>query len=180
MAIVGKAFRSILVGMMLLGLWLGQAAPAAATPSEPMFVAALPGLGQFMAGTRPANLGVKEGKLAACPASPNCVVSQGARDGEHAIAPIAYTTDKATAMATLKAVIAAQPRTTVVEQTEDYLYTEFASQLMGFVDDVEFYFDPAESVIQVRSASRMGQSDLGVNRKRIEALRAAFAAADRS
>jgi uncharacterized protein (DUF1499 family) len=63
------------------------------------------------------------------------------------------------------------PRTTIIESTDSYLYAEFASQLLGFVDDVEFYLDPAESVIQVRSASRLGQSDLGVNRQRVEAIR---------
>lgn len=174
-----KLTQLALVTILLSGLWFSQIAPAYALSANSMLVAALPGLGQFFAGTRPTDLGVKAGKLTPCPNSPNCVVSQGAQDGEHAIAPIAYTTDKATALAKLKAVIAAQPRTELIEQTEDYLYAEFTSQLMGFVDDVEFYFDPAESVIQVRSASRLGESDLGVNRKRIEAIRTAFAIAER-
>ena len=54
----------------------------------------------------------------------------------------------------------------------DYLYAEYSSALFGFVDDVEFYFPPETHIIHVRSASRLGHSDLGVNRKRIEAIRA--------
>jgi len=124
-----------------------------------------------LAGDRPTNLGVKEGKLAPCPTSPNCVISQGDEDAEHAIAPLAYSGDSAQAIAKLTAIVKAMPRTTIIESTDSYLYAEFASQLLGFVDDVEFYLDPAESVIQVRSASRLGQSDLGVNRQRVEAIR---------
>lgn len=134
---------------------------------------ALPFIGNF-AGDRPTNLGVKAGKLAPCPTSPNCVVSQGDTDAEHGIAPLAYSGDSAQAMAQLAAVVTAMPRTTIVESTDTYLYAEFASKLMGFVDDVEFYLDPAEPVIQVRSASRLGQSDLGVNRQRVEAIRQAL------
>ncbi|MFQ4138257.1 DUF1499 domain-containing protein [Nodosilinea sp. PGN35] len=130
-----------------------------------------------LAGQRPANLGVKDGKLTPCPQSPNCVISQGAADAEHGIAPLAYSDDPAQAMALLEAVVNAMPRTTVVEKTDRYLYAEFASKLMGFVDDVEFYLDPSESVIHVRSASRLGQSDLGANRKRIESIRQALASA---
>ncbi|WOD41184.1 DUF1499 domain-containing protein [Nodosilinea sp. E11] len=137
---------------------------------------ALPFIGN-MAGDRPTNLGVKAGKLAPCPASPNCVVSQGEADAEHSIAPLTYSGDSTQAMAKLTNVVKAMPRTTIVEATDTYLYAEFASKLMGFVDDVEFYLDPEASVIQVRSASRMGQSDLGVNRKRVEAIRQALATA---
>lgn len=178
-AMLRKLSQLALVTIVLIGVWFSQITPVYAISDNSMFIGALPGLSNLFAGTRPTNLGIKAGKLTSCPNSPNCVVSQGAQDGEHAIAPISYTTDKATALAKLKAVIAAQPRATLLEQTEDYLYAEFASQLMGFVDDVEFYFDPAESVIQVRSASRLGQSDLGVNRKRIETIRTAFAIAER-
>ncbi|MGG6240692.1 DUF1499 domain-containing protein [Nodosilinea sp. AN01ver1] len=127
-----------------------------------------------LAGDRPTNLGVKAGKLAPCPSSPNCVVSQGDTDAEHAIAPLTYSGDPAQAMAQLTAIVQAMPRTTIVDSSDNYLYAEFASKLMGFVDDVEFYLDPTESVIQVRSASRLGQSDLGVNRQRVEAIRQAM------
>ena len=122
-------------------------------------------------GTRPSNLGVKDGKLAACPSSPNCVNSQ-ADDRQHGIAPHVFSGAAVTAMRKLAHVVAAIPRTQVIQSKADYLYVEFSTPLMGFVDDVEFYCDG--KVIHVRSASRLGYSDLGVNRKRIEAIREAF------
>ncbi len=130
----------------------------------------------MFAGKQPTNLGINNGKLAACPASPNCVSSQAAaNDTEHAIAPLQLTTDPAVAMASLKQIIQSMPRTKIVTETNDYLYAEFTSKLMGYVDDVEFYIDQNTKTIQVRSASRLGQSDLGVNRKRIEEIRAMLA-----
>ncbi|MGD1942576.1 MAG: DUF1499 domain-containing protein [Leptolyngbyaceae cyanobacterium] len=140
-------------------------------------IAALPGFKALFGGTRPSDIGVKEGQLTACPKSPNCVVSQGDTDAEHAIAPLSYTGDAAAAMTTLRQVIDAQDGSEVIEQTDTYLYAEFTSKLMGYVDDVEFYLPTdAAGTIHVRSASRLGQSDLGVNRKRIEAIRSAFSA----
>src|SRR6185436_14104063 len=109
-------------------------------------------------GKRPTNLGVRDGKLATCPNSPNCVSSQ-ATDATHAIQPLAYTGDAAAAMRRLKAVIESMPRTKVVDSRPDYLYAEFSTPLMGFVDDVEFF--ASGGAIQVRSASRLGYSDLG-------------------
>ncbi|MEC4985650.1 MAG: DUF1499 domain-containing protein [Oscillatoria sp. PMC 1068.18] len=117
-------------------------------------------------GKRPQNLGVKEGKLAACPNSPNCVNSQST-DKEHQIEPLPDVE-----IATIKQIIAGMERTKIIEVTDNYLYAEFSSKLMGFVDDVEFYRDDNAKVVQVRSASRLGKSDLGVNRQRIEAIRA--------
>ncbi len=124
-------------------------------------------------GKRPDNLGVNQGQLLACPATPNCVCSQAdASDKEHYIDPI--TTDKAPgdAIASLKAIIEGMERSTINEVTDNYLYAEFASKLMGFVDDIEFYAD--SGVIHVRSAARLGKSDLGVNRKRVEEIREQF------
>ena len=143
-------------------------APVQASP-----MAALPGIGGLTAGTRPDNIGVTDGKLASCPASPNCVVSQGA-DEEHAIAPIAYTTNRQTARQNLTDILGVVPRTKVVTQSDDYILAESESRLMGFVDENEFYFPKGESVIQVRAAARLGESDLGVNRRRIEQIRLAF------
>ncbi|AFY78529.1 hypothetical protein Ple7327_3310 [Pleurocapsa sp. PCC 7327] len=117
-------------------------------------------------GKRPTNLGVKDGKLAPCPGSPNCVNSQS-QDPKSKIDPLPPV-----AIADLRKVIESMERTTIIEQTDNYLYAEFKSKLMGFVDDVEFYLDSNENVIHVRSASRLGQSDLGVNRKRVEEIRA--------
>jgi uncharacterized protein (DUF1499 family) len=113
---------------------------------------------------RPGNLGVHEGRLAPCKRSPNCVSSHAnPADLEHYIAPIHGT------MAAAREAVRTMPRTTIVEQREDYLYTEFRTPLMRYVDDVELFFDG--QVLQVRSCSRLGRRDFGVNRKRVEALR---------
>lgn len=130
--------------------------------------------GTMFAGTRPTNLGIQEsGQLAACPSSPNCVNSQS-QDAVHKIEPLTFDSAPTQAMADLKRVIQNQERTTIITETENYLYAEFKSKLMGYVDDVEFLLDSNAKVIHVRSASRLGQSDLGVNRKRIETIRAAL------
>lgn len=117
-------------------------------------------------GKRPTNLGVKNGKLTPCPGTPNCVNSQSS-DAQSKIDPL-----PAKPISELKKVIEKMERTTIIEETDNYLYAEFQTPLMGFVDDVEFYLDPNENVIHVRSASRLGKSDLGVNRKRVEEIRA--------
>ena len=116
-------------------------------------------------GTRPTNLGVKSGNLADCPSSPNCVNSQSTNP-QSQIDPLPLVS-----ISDLKKVIETMERTTIIKATDSYLYAEFKSKLMGYVDDVEFYLDPAANVIQVRSASRLGQSDLGVNRQRIATIR---------
>jgi uncharacterized protein (DUF1499 family) len=120
-------------------------------------------------GTRPSNLGVESGRLKVCPDSPNCVCSSDS-DKEHGIAAIDYS--QADAMNKLKGIINGMERTAIIIESEDYLHVEFTTKLMGYVDDVEFYINGG--VIQVRSASRLGKSDLGLNRQRIEAIRAAF------
>ena len=126
-------------------------------------------------GTRPTNLGVNNGKLAACPGTPNCVSSQtDSSDAEHYIEPISCTMAAGEAIAKLQSIIRAMERTEIITTSDTYLYAEFTTKLMGYVDDVEFYVDTASNVIHVRSASRLGKSDLGVNRKRVEAIRAAF------
>jgi uncharacterized protein (DUF1499 family) len=127
--------------------------------------------GNMFAGTRPTNIGVQSGKLAACPGTPNCVNSQSL-DAQSKIAPLAYNSSSVEAMAKLKTVIGDMEKTKIITETNNYLYAEFTSKLMGFVDDVEFLVDDDAKVIQVRSASRLGESDLGVNRKRIETIRA--------
>jgi uncharacterized protein (DUF1499 family) len=131
----------------------------------------------MFAGQPPTNIGINNGKLTACPNTPNCVNSQApATDKEHAIASLPLSGDISSAMANLKQVVQAMPRTKIVKETNNYLYVEFASKLMGFVDDVEFYLDNDNQTIQVRSASRLGESDLGVNRQRIEAIRGLLSA----
>jgi uncharacterized protein (DUF1499 family) len=150
--------------------WLATPASASTLPlsSAPIVSALL-----SFPGTRPANLGVADGQFAPCPSTPNCVNSQS-QDQEHAIASFRYTTAPKEAFDKLKTILAAQPRVNVLTATDDYIRTEFTIPIVGFVDDVEFYLDRAASVIQVRSASRLGESDLGVNRKRIETLRKTF------
>jgi uncharacterized protein (DUF1499 family) len=125
-------------------------------------------------GTRPTNIGVTDGKLLACPDSPNCVSSQST-DAEHKIAPLTYTGDPAKALADLKAVIENMPRTKIIIAEGNYIYAEFTSAFMGYVDDVEFYLNTDKGIIEVRSASRLGKSDLGVNRDRVEAIRTQLA-----
>ncbi len=106
-----------------------------------------------------------------CPSSPNCVASH-ATDERHAIVPFQYKKSRAEAKEALKAAIATLPRTKLVEEDESYLHYEFTSLLLRFVDDVEFLFDETTKTVHFRSASRTGYSDLGVNRQRMEQVRA--------
>jgi uncharacterized protein (DUF1499 family) len=126
-------------------------------------------------GARPMNLGVHDGKLAPCPASPNCVSSQSI-DRDHSIEPLRYTGSPGDAMDRLKKIVIGMKRSRVITETGSYIHAEFTSVLFRFVDDVEFFLDERAAVIQVRSSSRIGYSDLGVNRKRIEDIRAAATA----
>ncbi|MFM2061499.1 MAG: hypothetical protein RLZZ507_1169 [Cyanobacteriota bacterium] len=118
-------------------------------------------------------LGVESGYLSPCPTSDNCVVSQNA-DTKHAIDPITYHVDHDQAKETLLKVLTVVPRTEVVEQTDNYIHALSKSRIFKFVDDVEFYLPADESVIHIRSASRVGESDLGVNRRRMEQIRLAL------
>jgi uncharacterized protein (DUF1499 family) len=120
-------------------------------------------------GTRPANLGARDGRLAPCPATPNCVSSQ-ALEGSQRVEPLPFTGPAAAAMARLAGIVRSVPRAKVVSAADGYLHAEFTSAVFRFVDDVEFLADAAAGVIHLRSASRLGRSDLGVNRKRVEML----------
>ena len=116
------------------------------------------------AGEPPQNIGVRDGRLSPCPESPNCV-SSFESDEEHSIAALDAT------LAQIQRVVLALDEANIVEQSSDYMYVEFTSRLMGYVDDVEFLYDSASNQTHVRSAARLGYSDLGANRKRIEAIR---------
>ena len=116
------------------------------------------------AGEPPQNIGVRDGRLSPCPESPNCV-SSFESDEEHSIAALDAT------LAQIQRVVLALDEANIVEQSSDYMYVEFTSRLMGYVDDVVFLYDSASNQTHVRSASRLGYSDLGANRKRIEAIR---------
>jgi len=115
---------------------------------------------------RPANLGAREGRLAPCRRTPNCVSSQAdPADREHYIAPLAFTGT----IGELRRAIERLPRATVIREEPDYLYAEFRTRLLRYVDDVEFL--KAGGVVHVRSASRLGRRDFGVNRRRVEEIR---------
>jgi uncharacterized protein (DUF1499 family) len=129
-------------------------------------------------GVRPSGLGVKDNKLAPCPSSPNCVSSQ-AGDQEHFVPPLAYAADTPATMANLKKIILGMKRSRIVTETGNYLHAEFTSAIWRFVDDVEFYADENARVMHVRSASRLGTSDFGVNRKRVETIREAWKALEK-
>ena len=133
----------------------------------------------LFSGSRPVNLGATDGRLAPCKRTPNCVSSQtdADQDAGHYIAPIRIQRSARDAWAALRSMLQVTPRVALVVDKENYLYAEFASRIMGFVDDVEFLLDEKAGVIHVRSASRLGRSDFGVNRDRIESIRSRIAAA---
>jgi len=118
-------------------------------------------------------------RLADCPGSPNCVNSQDSDEG-HRVEALRFEGDPAQAWARLKDVVLAMPRTTLVEADDVYMHVEFRTAILRFVDDVQLMLDASAGVIHVRSASRVGYSDLGANRSRVEALREAWIASDAS
>jgi uncharacterized protein (DUF1499 family) len=118
--------------------------------------------------------GLRNGQLAPCPSSPNCVSSQSA-DEKHRIEPLSYDVSTSDVMAQLKEVINSMKRSRIITEEDNYLHSEFRSALFRFVDDVEFYLDNEENIIHVRSASRIGYHDFGVNRKRVELIRSKLA-----
>ena len=138
-------------------------------------------LGAF-SGTAPDNLGMRDGKLRAPSKTPNSVSSQADLWPQHPmqdyarIAPLALRGSGPETIARIRRIVEAMPGAKVVQARDDYLYVQFTTRWMKFVDDAEFWFDPAANVIQVRSASRVGRKDFGVNRARIDAIRQALAA----
>jgi uncharacterized protein (DUF1499 family) len=132
-------------------------------------------LGLF-SGTRPADLGVTDGKLRGGDARPNWVSSQVAAADAHHVAPFAVRGDPARAWQALETAVRAESGATVVTLRPDYLHAEFSSKAMGFVDDAEFALDREAGVIHLRAGARLGIRDFGVNRERVERLRARLAA----
>lgn len=112
-----------------------------------------------LVGPVPADLGVNQGALAPCPSPAHCARADWS------------VADPEAALAALVLVVTAPPRTEVVEQSADYLHATASSALFGFVDDLELYADTAHGLLQARSVSRLGDSDLGVNASRLAALR---------
>lgn len=169
---IGKIqIYSLFLGLLLLilsGLITVNSALA-----EPFFSTPIVASLFSFSGTRPNNLGIHDGKFASCPSSPNCVSSLS-EDVTHQIEPLAYSSAPEQALEQLTQILEMMDNAKIITAESDYIYAEFTSSLMGFVDDVEFYLDQSNQVIQVRSASRLGDSDLGVNRKRIEMIRTLF------
>jgi uncharacterized protein (DUF1499 family) len=151
MAIVGLVVALVLAGQM--GLW---------------------------SGTTPTTLGVKQGKLLPPALSPNSVSSQADLYPDHPqrqtayIAPISYQGSQAVAMDKLLQTLRSTPGLRVIESKPDYVYAQATTALMKFTDDLEFWFDPTQTLIHLRSASRVGESDLGKNRARMEDIRERF------
>jgi uncharacterized protein (DUF1499 family) len=125
-------------------------------------------------GTRPVNLGIKEGRLSPCSSTPNCV-SSDANDTAHAIQAFQLVAPPVDAWRALRATLESLPRSKIITVSEDYIHAECSSAVFGFVDDLELHLRPSQNSIAVRSASRLGHSDFGVNRKRVENLRGLLA-----
>jgi uncharacterized protein (DUF1499 family) len=138
-------------------------------------------LGAF-SGRAPGNLGTRDGKFKPPSKTPNSVSSQSDLWVQHPmqdyarIAPLALTGSGPATLAQIARIVEAMPGAQVVERRDDYLYVRFTTRWMKFVDDAEFWFDAQGNAVQVRSASRVGRKDFGVNRARIEAIRQALAA----
>lgn len=137
----------------------------------------------FFAGQAPTDLGVSDGRLKAPASSRNSVSSQAMLYPAHPqldyarIAPLEFIEGNATAsMQALIGVLSTRPEIRLVRQEPEYLYAEARTPWLRFVDDLEFWANPAQGVIEVRSASRLGREDFGVNRQRVESIRAAYLA----
>jgi uncharacterized protein (DUF1499 family) len=145
-------------------------------------LAVLAGQLGLLRGSAPKDLGVRDGKLKAPSKTPNSVTSQADLWPDHPlqsyarIAPLALKGDGPATLARLKTIISSMPGAQLVTAEGDYLYAQFTTPLMKYTDDVEFWFDRANGVVQVRSASRLGQKDFAANRNRVEAIRATLAA----
>jgi uncharacterized protein (DUF1499 family) len=127
-------------------------------------------LGLF-AGRAPPDLGVREGRFKPPSKTPNSVSSQADLFADHPQRDYARIAPLPGPMSRLRGVVQSMPGARIVEQRDDYLRVEFQTRVLKFTDDAEFWFDPAAGAIQVRSASRLGRGDLGVNRARIESIR---------
>ncbi|MFC1236570.1 DUF1499 domain-containing protein [Vibrio sp. F74] len=122
-------------------------------------------------------LGINEGKLTPCPSTPNCLNSQINGDDKHQIESIVYAGTLTEAHTALVQILKSEDHTKTIEIESNYIHVEYTSTFFQFVDDVEFYFveeRPDKTQIHIRSASRIGRSDFGVNRTRIERIRGKF------
>jgi uncharacterized protein (DUF1499 family) len=137
----------------------------------------------LLRGKAPTNLGVRDGKLKPPSKTPNSVSSQALLYADHpqkdyaSIEPFKFSSDADSSMKKLAEILQKQERATVISRDQEYIYAQYTTVLMKYTDDVEFWLDKRAGVIHVRSSSRLGRKDFGVNRARIEAIRAAFNAA---
>ena len=135
----------------------------------------------MLRGTAPTDLGLKNGQLKPPANSPNSVSSQASLHAGHPfqayadIAPLAYTGDGAAAFARAVAIVKTMPGATMVKENPGYAYAQYQTRWLKFTDDLELALDESARVIHVRSASRIGRGDLGVNRARVETIRTAMA-----
>lgn len=166
-----RGTRRVLKVMVML------VAVAIALPLLVIGVAQLGALG----GSRPADLGVRDGRLKPPSSTPNSVTSQADLHPDHPmrqrarIEPLRYSGDGRAAMQRLARIVAGMERTRITVQQPDYIRAECTSRLMRYTDDLELWLDESAGVIHVRSASRIGHGDRGVNRARVESIRAALA-----
>ena len=130
-----------------------------------------------MATQAPDNLGVRDGRLAPCPAKPNCVSTQ-AEDPAQRVPTGVLKLELGEAIKQIAVVLQQLPRTKVVKHEGEYWHVEFTSALFRYVDDLEIWIDDQSKLVHFRSASRIGYSDLGANRKRVNRLSALLVAAD--
>ena len=122
---------------------------------------------------RPENLGLKDGRLSNCPDKPNCVCSFQS-DDKHFIEPLSYKNNDTEVHEKIVRALKELPRTKIITETETYIHAECTSLIFRFTDDLEIYIDNGQKLVHFRSASRVGHSDLGVNRKRVEQIKSAL------
>lgn len=122
-------------------------------------------------GKRPTDLGISDSGLKACPSTPNCVSSDADNNDSHYIEAISFEAGDTEIWQRIKTVVTSLPRTRIITETENYIHVECSSAFFGFVDDLELHLRAEKNIIAVRSASRLGHSDFGVNRSRVETLR---------
>ncbi|UZE94830.1 DUF1499 domain-containing protein [Alkalimarinus alittae] len=125
-------------------------------------------------GTRPVDIGILDNQLTPCPDSPNCVSSyEDKKDETHYIDALVIKGDNPQqAWSSLQSLIKQNSNAEIIKQDDHYIYAEYTSSIMRFVDDTEFLLDKENNRVQLRSASRLGHKDFGVNRERLEAIRA--------
>jgi uncharacterized protein (DUF1499 family) len=127
----------------------------------------------MLSGRRPVDLGVRDGRFKPCPATPNCVSSQSdpAVDAGHHVEPMALRGSAHSVWSALLEILRHWPRVNLVLERPGYVHAECRSRIFGFVDDLELWLDEPAGLIHVRSASRLGRRDFGVNRRRVQTLR---------